>query len=191
MMAKSNVSNCNYPWLQKGNEQIQGSYKLWQRSAERRMRSSRAVQVRIIINHSKSEQMASDAKVKFSQWTTERGGGSVFLPLSLWERRGLRTCWNPTKHWRGAGGGGGGGSYPTHPQLHTVLMPSTPPLPWARRWWRSVCEESIIEAEWSGTSRIVPSCPVAPHRLTPPLPPPFSKDKECPECLASPAVSNN
>lgn len=62
-----------------------------------------------------------------------------------------------------------------------------------------VCLESVggvagalVEAERSGTSCIVsPPAPHPPHSLTPCLPPPFSRDKECPECLASPAVSNN
>lgn len=116
------------------------------------------------------------------------------FPSPLWEKRGFRTCWYPTKHWKGADGrwcwGGHGGVH----FLSFIPFPRTPystPPPSVSWELRKVCicgygkcwGVSLIEGEQSGTSRIV-------SPLAPCLPPPFFWDKESLECLASPAVSN-
>ena len=199
------VINWNHSLTQKGNHTIWGPYKFLHPS----VLGSGAEQVRIIINH---KQMASEAKVKFSHWSREKGGSmkrGVFLLRSLWEKRGLRTCWHPTTHWKGAdsgggAGGGGGGHFfilfsplPLTPYCLAALnsAPSVSREVVEECVYIFVCVESVGGSYWSRTewnlSHCLPSCSPPPRCLTPRLPPPFSRDKECPECLASPAVSNN
>lgn len=131
---------------------------------------------------------------------------SVFLLLSLWEKRGLRTCWHLTKHWKGADGGGGGDGGGLHflsffsPSSNSTLprCPQLRPFREMGGGWgvcACVCLLGGGGSCWSRTEwnllHCLPSCTPSLPCLTPCLPPPSSRDKECPECLASPAVSNN
>lgn len=134
--------------------------------------------------------------------------GVFFFSFSLWEKRGLGTCWHPTALWKGAGGGGGGGggggvrSLSFLPPSSNSTLPRCPQLRPFRELGggRGVCVCVCVKC-WGGGSywsraewnlwHCLPSCTPPPRCLTPCLPPPFSRDKECPECLASPAVSNN
>lgn len=56
-----------------------------------------------------------------------------------------------------------------------------------------VCVERRGGSYWTewNFSHCLPSCTPPPYCLTPRLPPYFSRDKECPECLASPAISRD
>lgn len=181
--------------------------------------------MRIIINHNKPNQEASDAKVKLSDWSPGVGGG-------VYEEEGFSSSPTVGKRKKGA---------QDMLASHETLKRGGWWWRWRRQWWWRwrwgefsffffpppfpltprclaalssapsvsrevvakcvcVCEVvvvlggggALIESEQSGTSRIVspPALP-PPRRLTPWLPPSFSRDKECPECLASPAVSNN
>lgn len=139
---------------------------------------------------------------------TEKGGEvceeqcfSSSLPVG---KTGLGTWWHPTKHWKGAGGSGVGSgvhflsfprlsfnsTLPHCPQVHPFLEPG------------GACEVCVCvwkvlgggfywnRTEWN-LSHCLSSCTPPPRCLTRCLPPSFSTDKECPECLASPAVSDN
>lgn len=96
------------------------------------------------------------------------------FPSPLWEKRGFRTCWYPTKHWKGADGrwcwGGHGGVH----FLSFIPFPRTPystPPPSVRWELRKVCicgygkcwggVSYWRRAEWN-LAYCLPSCTLSP-----------------------------
>lgn len=127
----------------------------------------------------------------------------VFPPLSLWEKRGSGHAGIPLNTGKGrvvvelvvgcifflspA--------FPLTPHCLAALK-STPSLS-QEVLVKCVCVWKVLgggfywnRTEWN-LSHCLSSCTPPPRCLTRCLPPSFSTDKECPECLASPAVSDN
>lgn len=79
---------------------------------------------------------------------------------------------------------------PRHPQLHPFREPGgvweERVYVYGKRWGCLLLKASRVEP-----LALSPLHPTPPSLPRPSLPPPFSGDKECPECPASPAVSNN
>lgn len=120
-------------------------------------------------------------------------GRSAFSPSPQRKKRGMLAS---LKLWMGCGGVGWwcqwGGAVSIFLSSKSILPCCLQPCLFRELGIKCVCvlKVALIEIEQSGTPHIV-STP-APHRcLTPPSSPFLSWDKECPECLASPAVSNN